>query len=137
MPARKDDAGREKKVDFDELVELMEYMRSERGCPWDREQKISSFKEHIKNESNEVTQAIEKKDYANLKEELGDLLWNIIFLAQVAREEGLFDVYDVMGDLRGKIIRRHPHVFGGVKAETPEEVLKVYYEAKGKEGKRR
>lgn len=118
---------------FDELVELMEYMRSPKGCAWDRTQKIESFKEHFSNEVNEVVSAIEKNDPENLKEELGDLLWNIIFASQIAKEDKLFDIDDVMQELRKKIIRRHPHVFGDVKAETLEEVVEHYHRIKKEE----
>lgn len=121
------------KVDFKDLVDLMTYMRSEKGCPWDRNQELEDFKVHLKNESTEVLAAIKKQDYDNLKEELGDLLWNIIFISQLAREQKKFDIYDVMGDVRKKIIRRHPHVFGNAKANTPEEVIAQYRKVKKRE----
>ena len=79
--------------------------------------------------------AIEKEDYDNLKEELGDLLWNIIFISQLAREQKKFDMYDVMHDIQEKIIRRHPHVFGNVSASTPEEVMIEYRKVKNREKK--
>lgn len=121
---------RMRKTSFQDLVELMSYMRSERGCPWDREQKLGDFKVHLKNESDEVLAAIRKEDYVNLREELGDLLWNILFISQLAREKKRFGIYDVMDALREKIIRRHPHVFGNVKAETAEEVVYHYRKIK-------
>lgn len=117
---------RVKKNVFQDLVDLMSYMRSKRGCPWDREQKLEDFKVHLRNESEEVLAAIRSGDYRNLREELGDLLWNILFISQLAREDKEFDIYDVMSQLREKIIRRHPHVFGDVKAETPDEVVRHY-----------
>lgn len=121
------------KQDFNELVRLMRRLRGKGGCAWDREQKISSFTTHLKNESDEVLKAIRKKDYENLKEELGDLLWNIIFISQIAREEGLFDIHDVMAEIREKIIRRHLHVFREVKLETAGEVLRYYRKIKRQE----
>jgi len=122
-----------KKTGLTELVELMEYMRGEKGCLWDREQKLEDFLVHLKNESDEVLQAIGKNDSENLREELGDLLWNIIFISQIAREKGEFDIYDVMEDVKKKIIRRHPHVFGCVKANTVDEVKAAYMKVKERE----
>lgn len=121
------------KIEFKELVELMAYMRSEEGCPWDREQTLKDFLAHLKEESDEVLEAIEKEDYDNLKEELGDLLWNILFISQLAKEQKKFDIHDVMEDVRKKIVRRHPHVFGNIKAETPEEVMIHYKRVKKNE----
>jgi uncharacterized protein YabN with tetrapyrrole methylase and pyrophosphatase domain len=124
-----------KRVDLTDLVELMAYMRGPKGCPWDREQKLNDFLMHLKNESDEALKAIRKEDYENLREELGDVLWNIVFICQIAREQKKFDIYDVMHDVREKIIRRHPHVFGNAVATTPEEVMVTYQKAKKKEKK--
>lgn len=93
---------------FQELKKLIEYMRGPKGCAWDREQTIGDFKGYFRDESNEVLDAIRKEDYENLKEELGDVLWHIIFISQIAKEEGLFTVDDVMDGLKDKIVRRHP-----------------------------
>lgn len=120
---------------FDELVELMQHMRSTEGCPWDRQQTIESFKEHFSNEADEVIAAIKANDIENLKEELGDLLWNILFISQIAKEDELFDIHDVMKEVQDKIIRRHPHVFGDKKAKTPQEVLKHWHKSKQEEKK--
>lgn len=120
---------------FAELVELMEYMRGPNGCAWDREQTIESFVEHIGNESQEVLDSIGKKDYENLKEELGDLLWNIVFLSQIACEEGLFDISEVLDAVKEKIVRRHPHVFGDKKITDPEEIIKQWHTIKRQEKK--
>jgi tetrapyrrole methylase family protein/MazG family protein len=115
---------------FMELVELMAYMRGPGGCPWDRQQTIDDFKTHLRNESQEALEAIECGDYGNLREELGDLLWHILFISQIAREEGLFTIDDVMAGLEDKIIRRHPHVFGQKRDLTPEEVSELWGEIK-------
>jgi uncharacterized protein YabN with tetrapyrrole methylase and pyrophosphatase domain len=122
-----------KKTTLEDLAELMAFMRSERGCPWDREQEFKDFLKHLRDESDEVLQALKKEDFENLKEELGDLLWNIVFLCQMAKEQKKFGIYDVMTDLKKKIVRRHPHVFGSVKANTPEEVMVHYRKVKKKE----
>lgn len=121
---------------FRDIVEMIAHMRGPQGCAWDREQTIESFLTHLKNESQEVLDSIEKEDYANLREELGDLLWNIVFLAQIAKEEGLFDISDVMTDLKAKIIRRHPHVFGEKRITDPEEILRQWYKIKDAEKKK-
>jgi len=120
---------------FKELVKLMAYMRGPNGCAWDREQTIDDFSVHLKNESREALEAIRKKDYGNLREELGDLLWHILFISQIAGEEGLFTIDDVLDGIRDKIIRRHPHVFGGRKLKTAEEVMREYRKIKETERK--
>lgn len=116
--------------DFNSLVKLMEHMRSPEGCAWDREQNLDSFKKHLAEEAEEAVQALENNDFENLKEELGDILWNILFISQIAKEEGRFDIYDVMRELKEKIVRRHPHVFGKEKAQTADEVMIHYRKAK-------
>lgn len=115
---------------FRELVELMAFMRGPSGCAWDREQSLESFLEHLPEETGEVLEALEKRDYANLREELGDVLWNLVFMAQIASEEGLFTMSDVLGELNGKIVRRHPHVFGGENLSDPKEILARWKEIK-------
>lgn len=118
---------------FEKLVELVEHLRSESGCPWDRKQTIESLKEDVLDESNELREAIEKGDYENIKEELGDLIWGLVLMAQVAKEEGRFGLEDVFKEVNNKIIRRHTHVFGTAKAKTAEDARKSFYEAKKNE----
>jgi uncharacterized protein YabN with tetrapyrrole methylase and pyrophosphatase domain len=118
---------------FDELVELMKALRSPGGCPWDMKQTIETAVEDILSETGEVREALEKGDMENLKEELGDLLWSIVFTANIAREKHLFGIEDILRETRDKIIRRHPHVFGDAKAETPEDALRHFREAKERE----
>ena len=115
---------------FDELLEVMRKTRAPGGCAWDREQTIKSMAEHLKNECDEVLAAIEAGDNRNLREELGDLLWNIIFICRIAEDEGLFSIDDVMKDVKRKIIRRHPHVFGSLRLETSEDVVRQYKKIK-------
>ncbi len=120
---------------IEELEELMAYLRSPQGCAWDREQTIDNFKKYLREESDEALDAIEKKDYENLCEELGDLLWHILFISQIAKEKELFTLQDVLAGLKDKIIRRHPHVFGeGEKLHTAEDVMKHYYDVKKRVG---
>jgi tetrapyrrole methylase family protein / MazG family protein len=125
-------------ADFKELVELMAYMRSQNGCPWDRKQRIEDFKSYLAEESSEALNAIERRDYVNLCEELGDLLWHILFISQIASEENRFDINDVMSGLKDKIVRRHPHVFGkSPKLQTSEEVVAAYDNIKQREKTRK
>jgi MazG family protein len=108
---------------FDELVSIMDRLREPGGCPWDREQDLDSFLPNLREELEEVEEAIRKKDPENLCEEIGDLLFNLVFVARLAKEEGWFTIEDSLAGIRDKIVRRHPHVFGDANCETPEEVL--------------
>ncbi len=119
--------------ELDEILELLEKLRAEKGCPWDRDQTIKSLKKDIKDEFEEVTQAIDKKDHENLKEEIGDLIWTLLLMVQIASEERHFNARDVLKYTRDKIIRRHPHVFGNEKAETPEDAIRIFNRVKEKE----
>jgi tetrapyrrole methylase family protein/MazG family protein len=123
---------------FDDLVGLSKHLRSPDGCPWDREQTLNTLRSFILEEAYEVIQAIEMNDAEELKEELGDLLCQIIFASQICNEEGKFTVEDVLNQLYYKLIRRHPHVFGEEKAEDAEEAVKRWHGEKMKEktGKR-
>ena len=122
---------------FDELKEVVSTLRSENGCPWDREQTHASLKAACIEEAAEVIcginilEATGRSD--NLKEELGDLLLQVLMHAQIAEEEGLFTLDDVVCGIKDKMIRRHPHVFGNAKAENPEEVIKNWNTIKAEE----
>lgn len=119
--------------ELDEIVKLLERLRADSGCPWDRACTIESLKKDMKSEYEEVIQAIDKKDYENLKEEIGDLVWTLLLMIQIAREEKRFNTRDVLKYTRDKIIRRHPHVFGKEKAETPEDAVRIVKRVKEKE----
>jgi len=112
------------KDNFPELVRLMAKLRSKNGCPWDREQTHKSLLPYLIEEAYEVVDTIEAGDDARLKEELGDLLLQIIFHAQIAEEGGRFDIQEVIDHLNGKLKTRHPHVFRKEKASSSEEVLR-------------
>jgi tetrapyrrole methylase family protein/MazG family protein len=120
---------------FDKLVDVMARLRREDGCPWDREQSHESLKPYIIEESYEVLDAIDRKDDDELREELGDLLLQIVFHAQIAAEQSRFTMYDVASDIVEKLKRRHPHVFGNVEVEDSREVLRNWEEIKKEEGK--
>lgn len=122
------------KHDIEELIEIVKVLRSPDGCEWDRAQNFESMKECLKNETEEVLSAIDKCDYENLKEELGDVLLQVVMNGEIASEAGLFDFNDVIQVLCEKLIRRHPHVFGDVeKPTTPEESLQLWRAVKQKE----
>jgi len=109
---------------FSRLVNLMKKLRSEKGCPWDRAQTHRSLLPYLIEEAYEVLDSVEKKDDSRLKEELGDLLLQIIFHAEIAREEKKFDIYEVVDGLSAKLIQRHPHVFKKRIKLSPDQVLK-------------
>jgi len=115
----------------------MSALRGEKGCPWDREQTRESLKPFIVEEAYEVLEAIDEKDPEAIKEELGDLLFQIVFQCQISKEKGEFNMSDVLDKIGKKMIARHPHVFGDADYKTSEEVL-VHWEAqKKREGKQR
>ena len=120
--------------EFQRLVEIMARLRAPGGCPWDRAQSREDLKPYLVEETYEVLDAIEQKSSSMLLEELGDLLLQVVFHAQIAAEEGAFTVEDVCRGINEKLVRRHPHVFGDVKADTPDQVL-VNWEAIKKEEK--
>lgn len=120
--------------DMQELLEIVEVLRSPEGCSWDREQTHESLKKCFLDETEEALQAIDHQDDENLCEELGDVLLQVLLHAQIAKERGAFTFQDVVQMLSEKLIRRHPHVFGDVKRpETPEESLELWREVKKKE----
>ena len=121
-------------TEIEQLIKVIERLRAEDGCPWDREQTHMSLKKGLIEESAEVICGInymnETGDASNLKEELGDLLLQVVMHAQIAKEEGLFDMEDIC-----KLVRRHPHVFGDVEVADSEEVLKNWDKIKTGEKK--
>ncbi len=122
---------------FQKLLDIMSALRSENGCPWDKEQTRESLKPFLIEETYEVLEALDEDDPEKIKEELGDLLFQIVFHCQMARERGEFDIDDVIKKISDKMIARHPHVFGEEKFETSEEVLRQWEERKREEGKLR
>ncbi len=118
---------------FSKLVKIMERLRGDNGCPWDKEQTPDSLKPFLIEEAYEVLEALDEKDSAKLKEELGDLLYQILFHAQIAKEKGEFDIDDILESSIEKMTRRHPHVFGDKKAKDSKEVLVHWEETKKKE----
>src|SRR5882724_7319940 len=109
---------------FARLVDLMARLRAPGGCPWDREQTPASLRPYLLEEVYEVLEAIDHGDADAVRDELGDLLLQIVFQSQLAAEDGRFTVADVASAITDKLVRRHPHVFGDVKVEDAREVMR-------------
>lgn len=122
-----------KKCTFDDLLEVMRVLRSEKGCPWDRVQTHETLKKYLIEETYEVLDAIDLNDKDKLCEELGDVLLQVVFHAKVASDAGKFDISDVIDGICRKMVSRHTHVFGDAKADTPDEVLVNWEKIKKKE----
>ena len=129
-------ATKNEKYSFEDLCLLAKLLRAEGGCPWDREQTHKSIRKDIIEETYEVIEAIDKEDPELMREELGDLLWQVVFHAELEREEGRADMSDIVHDICSKLVHRHPHVFGSVVAETSEVVLDNWEKIKTEEKQR-
>lgn len=129
----------DKKYSFEDFCGIIEQLRSENGCPWDREQTHASLKQCFIEEAYEVLEGIDKydnsKDFENLREELGDVLLQIVMHSVIAKEEGIFTIADVIDEIAQKMIRRHPHVFGDISVDSSEGVLRNWEEIKKLEKK--
>ena len=112
-----------KHADIEKLSNLVEKLRGEHGCPWDKEQTRETLKPMLIEEAYEVLDALDSDDPKELKEELGDLLFQVVFHAQIARERGEFDLAAVIDRSHDKMVRRHPHIFGKADLKTATEVL--------------
>src|SRR3981081_2431871 len=122
---------------FERAVSIMERLRAPGGCPWDREQTFDSIKPYTLEETYEVLEAIDNRDWPELAGELGDLLRQVLFYAEMAKEQASFSIDDVLDRLSAKLINRHPHVFGDVKADTSAEVKRNWEALKIEERKKR
>jgi MazG family protein len=120
---------------FSKLLKIVQRLLGPQGCPWDRLQTLDTLKPYIIEEVYEVIEAVEKKDPQQHKEELGDLLLQILFHAEIERKKGVFDIENVINSLINKLIQRHPHVFGDLKVKGEGEVLQNWERLKRKEGK--
>ncbi|MBI5935789.1 MAG: nucleoside triphosphate pyrophosphohydrolase [Chloroflexi bacterium] len=118
---------------FESFHEIVAHLRAPNGCPWDREQTHQSLRTHLLEESYETLEAIDSGDFASMREEFGDLLLQIVLNAQIASEEGQFNMNDVVKGIHDKIVRRHPHVFGEVKVDGVDGVLANWERLKEKE----
>ena len=121
---------------FEDLIDIVEILRSPEGCPWDREQDHKSIRSGFIEETYEVIEAIDTENPELLREELGDVLLQVVFHASIEQDEGRFDMADVANDISAKLIHRHPHVFGEVVADTTDQVLSNWEQIKSEEKER-
>lgn len=119
---------------FDDLVELCARLRAPGGCPWDRQQTFQTLQPYLLEEAYEVVEAMGEEDPETLRGELGDLLFHVLFIADMARERGWFDIEGVCRGIHAKMVRRHPHVFGEVEVDGPAEVVRNWEAIKQQEG---
>lgn len=124
---------KDKKYTFKDLLDIMAHLRGPDGCMWDREQTSKSIKRNLIEEAYEAVEAIERDDSESFKEELGDILLQIIFHAQIASEEEKFNINEIINLLAHKLIRRHPHIFGELKVKSSKEILRNWEKIKEKE----
>ncbi len=122
---------------FDDLCEILTVLRGENGCPWDREQTHKSIRKSFIEETYEAIEAIDNEDAALLREELGDVMLQVVFHTEMEREAGTFDINDVITDECKKLVSRHPHIFGDTVAETSADVLDAWEKIKSEEKKRK
>ncbi len=120
---------------FYNLVKLMEILRGSDGCVWDKEQDIQSLKKYFLEEAKEAHDAVEREDWDGMMEEAGDVIFGMIFLAQIGSEMGKFTIDDSLRCCIEKMVRRHPHVFGDIEAETSEKVTENWHKIKAREKK--
>lgn len=125
----------EKLNTFNALIEVVRSLRGPDGCPWDKEQTHQTLTQYAIEEAFELAEAIDEGSKAALIEELGDLLLQVVLHSEIARQEESFDIYDVINSITEKMVRRHPHVFSDVVAETSEQVIENWQKIKEKEGK--
>jgi tetrapyrrole methylase family protein/MazG family protein len=122
---------KKKKYNFKDLLKIMERIRKK--CPWDKKQTNESILKYLKEETEEFGQALKNKEYKEIKEELGDILWQVIFHSQILKEKNILTIEDVIDNLCKKMIRRHPHVFGNKKVKDEKEVIENWEKIKEKE----
>ena len=116
--------------DIQDLIAVMALLRAPGGCPWDREQTHQSIRRNMLEEAYEAVEAIDQDDPEHLKEELGDVLLQVVLYSQIAKEAGAFTIDDVIDGISEKMVRRHPHVFGDIEVNSPEEALALWKEIK-------
>ncbi len=118
-----------------EFLSIVQRLRSPGGCPWDARQTPHTLKTYVLEEAYELIEALDSQDPAHIREELGDLLLHLVFLSDIYRERGAFTFTDVIKGITAKMIHRHPHVFGNAKADSLEDLYRIWYQAKAQEGK--
>ncbi len=124
------------KYKFYDLVEIVRKLRGEKGCPWDKKQTHKSLIKYLKEETEELIKEIEKDNFEGIKDELGDVLLQVVFHTQIEKEKENIDIDDVIDNICRKMIRRHPHVFGNLKVKSEEEIEKNWENIKKEEKSR-
>jgi MazG family protein len=122
---------------FQQLLDVATRLLGPNGCPWDLEQTLLTLQPYLLEETHELIEAIDSKDPKKMQEELGDAIYTLIFIAMVAEKEGLFSLQGSLNDVREKLIRRHPHIFGEVQVDGSDDVMKNWEEIKMKEGRKK
>ena len=133
MDKKMSNAEADKKYTYKDFLDIIAQLRAPGGCPWDQKQTHESLRDCLLEESQEVLDAIDNKDDENMCEELGDVLLQVVMHAQIAAEEGRFTMDDVVQGVSEKMVRRHPHVFGGIKVDSVEEGLDLWNAIKAQE----
>ena len=126
-----------KNTRFVELKEVFKKLHGPKGCLWDKKQTHKSLLKYLREESDEFIAAVRKGDLSNMQEELGDILLQVMFHAQIAKKEGNFDIEDVVDGLIKKLKRRHPHVFGGVKVSSTHQIIRNWHKIQAQEKRSR
>ncbi|MEF3279442.1 MAG: hypothetical protein K6357_00515 [Elusimicrobiota bacterium] len=124
-----------KRIRFNRLLKIMEKLLSKDGCPWDREQTHKTLLKHLESEVKEFKIAVRNRDFENMKEELGDILLQVVFHCEIAKKKKKFDISDVIDLLISKLVRRHPHVFGNASVKNSDDVVKQWNKIKKMEAK--
>ena len=122
---------------FDDLLEIAEALHGPNGCPWDKKQTFQSLRPHVLEEAHELLEAIDADDTEMMVEELGDVLFQIVFLGKLGQKTGRFTLEEIVRSVSEKLVRRHPHVFGEEKAHSTEDVIKHWERVKSEEKKKR
>ncbi len=124
-------------MNFTDLIEIADVLLGENGCPWDKKQTYESLRNYLIEESYELTEAIDDKDFELIKEELGDVVYNVVFISKLAEKDSKFTIYEVVENLCAKLKRRHPHIFSDMKLETEDQVVEQWNKIKMDEKKRK
>ncbi len=121
---------------FQKLLEVSSTLLGPNGCPWDKEQTLGTLQPYLLEEAHELVEAIDLQDAQKMKEELGDVFYTLVFIAQLAEQQNLFTLAEAMETVTEKMIRRHPHIFGEMKVDDSEDVMRNWEEIKKKEGRK-
>lgn len=120
---------------FEDLLQVADILQGPNGCPWDKKQTFTTLQPYVLEEAHELLEAVDENDDQKIKEELGDLLYNIIFYGKIGEKANRFSIWDVIDGVKEKLIRRHPHVFGDAKADSVQDVIKTWEKVKKEENK--